>query len=375
MRKMSFKFFGRTDDGAGPAAAQADDDIGTTLREARQRKGVDLETAARDLKIRADYLAALEENDHAVLPGLPYVAGFVRSYAAYVGLDAEHLVRQLKGDTEKREVKTEYAWLTPVREGRLSGTLVFILSLLMAAAAYAGWYYQSMDDRRPAAAADAASAREAAPIVAAAAGAAREVPKATVRRRDDARKPAVGRAKTPDVRSDAQSGARSASGAAPKKDVVPGRAGTVRPDRQAADAGRKPGGGTPDARKPAAGAAPPSKASRLDAGDDALDAGVGEEGKPAVKPVSVDDQTITLKALGAVWMRVRNPLTRRVLAERIMKKGDILKLPKQEGLVLDVGRANQIEIIVGGKSAGVAGRSGRPRRNVSLDPGRLKPDG
>lgn len=367
MRKLSFSFTGKKQDMSGSAAEPAVDDVGAALRDARLRKGVDLATAARDLKIRSDYLEAIEQNDHAQLPGLPYVAGFVRSYAAYVGLDAEGLVGRLKGDTEDHPTKTEYAWLTPVREGRLSGTLVFILSLVLAGAAYAGWYYQSMDDRRPAAAADSVSARKTSPVVAAAAGAAREVPKASIRQRDDTRKPAAGSARTPD--------ARTGGDPASKSDVRPGGAETAGPDQKAADAARTPDSGAGDIKKPDAETIPRKKDNQLDTGDDALDAGVGEEGKPAVKPVSVDDQIIILKAVGPVWLRVRNPLTRRVLAERIMKKGETLKLPKQDGLVLDVGRANQVEIIFGGKSVGFAGKNGRPRRNVSLDPGRLKPDG
>ena len=370
MRKMSFKFSGRKNRASGPAAEEAVDDIGAALRDARLRKGVDLATAARELKIREDYLEALERNDHSALPGLPYASGFVRSYAAYVGLDAESSVRRLKDDTEELQVKTDYVWLTPVREGRLSGTLVFMLSLVLAGAAYAGWYYQSMDDRRPAAAADTGGAAKAVPIVAAAAGAAREVPKVSVRRREVARK-------TPDVsaaKPDARSGRRS-DPAAKADTVTPGRAETGTLDKKTAGADRKPAGGSPDAKRSDTAVGPKARGGRLDTGDDALDAGIGEDGKPAIKPVSVDDQIVTLKALGPVWLRVRNPLTRRVLAERIMKKGEILKLPKQDGLVLDVGRANQIEIMVGGKSAGLAGASVRPRRNVSLDPGRLKPGG
>lgn len=319
-------------------------DIGGELRQARRRKGVDLITAARDLKIRDDYLKALEQNDHGSLPGLPYAAGFVRSYAIYVGLDADDLVRRFKGETKKLEVRTEYTWLTPIQEGRFSGGIVFILSLFLAGGAYAGWYYQTKDERKPAVAADAVSKQDAAPIVAAAAGAAREVPKAARQSQDDARKEAARKA-----------------GVGDSAVADPGRAGTE-------------GGAGGEARADTGSGKKKPPAATLDAGGDPLAVGVGEGDKPAQQAAAVDN-AITLKALGYVWMRVRNPQTRRVVAERTMKKGAILKLPKNKTLVLDVGRSNLIEIMIGNRSAGLAGKTAGPKHNISLDPARLKQGG
>ena len=115
-----------------PAPQSAGQMVGEALRQGREDKGVDLATAALDLKIREDYLAALEADNPDALPGLPYAAGFIRSYARYVGLDAENLVECYRGDSEKLNVSTEFAWLTPIQEGRFSGGLVFVVSLLLA---------------------------------------------------------------------------------------------------------------------------------------------------------------------------------------------------------------------------------------------------
>jgi cytoskeleton protein RodZ len=50
------------------------------------------------LKIRPDQLMAIEEGRFDVLPGRVYAIGYVRSYAAHLGLDADRLVERLKAD-------------------------------------------------------------------------------------------------------------------------------------------------------------------------------------------------------------------------------------------------------------------------------------
>ena len=42
--------------------------FGTVLQEARERKGLDLSTAARRLRIRPDILRSIEEDDFARMP-------------------------------------------------------------------------------------------------------------------------------------------------------------------------------------------------------------------------------------------------------------------------------------------------------------------
>src|SRR5579871_4753401 len=66
--------------------------VGQDLRAARLRRGDDLATVSRALKIRKDHLEAVEEDDLESLPGKTYALGFVRSYAGYLGLDAAEMV-------------------------------------------------------------------------------------------------------------------------------------------------------------------------------------------------------------------------------------------------------------------------------------------
>jgi hypothetical protein len=64
-------------------------EIGTSLREARLRQGLDFPEIELGTKIRSKYLRALEEEQFDLLPAQTYVKGFLRSYAEYLGLDGQ----------------------------------------------------------------------------------------------------------------------------------------------------------------------------------------------------------------------------------------------------------------------------------------------
>lgn len=63
--------------------------IGSSLKEARLRKDLDLPAAAEATKIRTRHLQALEDEQFDVLPGQTYVRGFLKTYADFLGLDGQ----------------------------------------------------------------------------------------------------------------------------------------------------------------------------------------------------------------------------------------------------------------------------------------------
>lgn len=67
-------------------------DIGSSLREARVRQGLDFPELEGITKIRPKYLRALEDEQFDVLPAPTYVRGFLRSYAEALGLDGQPFV-------------------------------------------------------------------------------------------------------------------------------------------------------------------------------------------------------------------------------------------------------------------------------------------
>jgi cytoskeleton protein RodZ len=64
-------------------------EIGSSLRDARVRQGLDLLQLEEETKIRSKYLRALEEERFDLLPGDAYVKGFLRTYAERLGLDGQ----------------------------------------------------------------------------------------------------------------------------------------------------------------------------------------------------------------------------------------------------------------------------------------------
>jgi cytoskeleton protein RodZ len=70
-------------------------EIGSSLREARRRRGVELSDASAATLIRARYLEALESERFDLLPEGPYLRSFLREYAEFLGLDGDILVTEL----------------------------------------------------------------------------------------------------------------------------------------------------------------------------------------------------------------------------------------------------------------------------------------
>jgi cytoskeleton protein RodZ len=115
--------------------------VGLDLRNARQRKGEDLAQISRVLKIRKDYLDALEESNFDAVPGRAYTIGFVRTYAQYLGLDARNCVERVKVEIAGRgEVKDGTVQVSSPRERKLpQGGIIF--AILLAIALIYGIYY------------------------------------------------------------------------------------------------------------------------------------------------------------------------------------------------------------------------------------------
>lgn len=61
--------------------------FGMILREARERKGLDIQSVSRRLRVRPDILRALEESDFSSLPARGYTRNMVAAYSRLVGLN------------------------------------------------------------------------------------------------------------------------------------------------------------------------------------------------------------------------------------------------------------------------------------------------
>ena len=77
--------------------------FGDTLRMARERKGLDLATAARKLRIRPDILRAIEDGDFARMPPRGYTSNMVGAYARLVGVNPTEATRAYRDEAYQFE--------------------------------------------------------------------------------------------------------------------------------------------------------------------------------------------------------------------------------------------------------------------------------
>ena len=116
-------------------------DIGSSLREARTRQGLDFNEMEFRTKVRAKYLRALEAEQFDQLPGHTYIKGFLRTYADSLGMDGQLYVdeynsRYVAGEEDQplrtRRVPTQNRRQRQHRESRLVAVAVTAIVLLTA---------------------------------------------------------------------------------------------------------------------------------------------------------------------------------------------------------------------------------------------------
>ncbi|MEL7638309.1 MAG: RodZ domain-containing protein [Solidesulfovibrio sp.] len=83
-------------------------ELGTMLREERERQGLSIEDVSDRIKITRSCLAAIEDGNESVLPHPVYAKGFIKNYAKLLGVDQEEFTRRLSEVYKPEE--------TPVRD-------------------------------------------------------------------------------------------------------------------------------------------------------------------------------------------------------------------------------------------------------------------
>ena len=102
------------------------------------------------LRIRLQYLEALEAGRIGELPGNAYALGFLRTYAAALGLDPNEIASRFRAEAAGVDEKTELTFPVPAPERGVPAGAVVLLGVLLAVGAYAGWYRLSGEGRLPA---------------------------------------------------------------------------------------------------------------------------------------------------------------------------------------------------------------------------------
>ncbi|CUW40888.1 protein of unknown function [Magnetospirillum sp. XM-1] len=375
--------------------------VGATLRAAREGMGKALPECAKLLRIRQPFLEALEEGRHRDLPGGTYAAGFLRSYAEFLGLDSEEMVRRFREEGAGGfKNRTELTFPSPVSEGRIPGGAVIFLGLILAAVAYGGWYLLSSSETRVTEMVPPLPDRLAGVLnrQASLTGDSKPATEAAKPTEEKAREEVVPPQEAEEEKPTAiQSPALPQTPAAPepakleppKTEPAKVEPAKVEPPKTEAPkvepakveptkveppktepAKAEPAKVEPPKVEPAKVEPPKAEPPKVEAAAPAVSTPDGK-----VYGTEYADARVVLKATGDdCWIQVRE-VDGSLLMSRLLRKGDSFRVPNRSGLNLMVGNAGSLEVSVDGRKAPALGSAGQVRRDIRLDPDKLASGG
>ncbi len=118
--------------------------IGARLQAERMRRNLSVDAISKTLNIKSTYLQAIEGLDKSSLPGLGYVFGYLRSYALYLGMDAQEVISTYKVDIECPQNlgirnRPHYVPKRRIRIPKGSFAAGIVLSSMLVVVSWYGW--------------------------------------------------------------------------------------------------------------------------------------------------------------------------------------------------------------------------------------------
>jgi len=363
----------------------ASEGLGADLQRARLARGLSLADVSASLRLRAAYLEAIENDRREALPGPVYANGYVRSYAAYLGMDPDAAVRRFKKEAGDPRARPELVFPSPAPEGRVPGGAALLVGLVLLVTVYGGWYYLTskdylLSDLVPDVPARLAHlmepAAETPPAPQQTAQPAADNPRAPSVAATPAPTPTL--AVTPPTQA-APTPAAPSSAAAPEAAPVapPARtdvsvasvetsapattadlssaATTPEPEGRAVVASVVPNAPPLNGLAISAAQATPSAANMAVATDVVDSAGPGR---------------IVVEALAPAWVRLRRP-DGDVLLSKVMGRGEKFTIPDHPEVLLSTGDAGSVAVFVDGARVADVGGAGQILEDVTLVADRL----
>lgn len=399
-----------------------EDGVAALLRRRREELGRDVATVARQLRIRAIYIQAIEDGRLQDLPGTAYAVGFVRAYADYLGLDGNSIVSDYRDELARRSRQNQLIWpVDQVEHKHFPGGIILVVSLVVAVVLYGGWYFASQPGgtgidlidqvpefmKKQADEPAAGQAPEAAEDVASQATASTptSIPSADDSSAETAPSSAqASQSSTVPATTDTPTNADASSTIAPETSpaaaapAVPAEGAGV-PTASVGTAPALPAAGTAtDPAQPAApatAATPDATALTGDAataptvpGANALatdPATVGQTapteqqaavptGEAAIDPAAAESAVptprIVLRAAKDSWVEIFDS-QQNVVLQRILRAGESYAVPDQSGLVMNTGNAGGLVIELDGQAQPSLGSVGVVKRGIKLEPAAL----
>lgn len=122
-------------------------EVGRLLKAAREETRQNLRDVAERLRIRYQFLEAIEEGRYQDLPGAAYATGFVRAYAEYLGLDGLEIARRFKEEGAIGKMGSELAFPIPAAESGLPSRSLLLAGVAMLGVVYGVWHFVGSPDK------------------------------------------------------------------------------------------------------------------------------------------------------------------------------------------------------------------------------------
>ena len=375
--------------GAGFGGASVSD----MLRTKRMSLGYELSEIAVALRIRLPYLEAIEQGRFNDLPGAAYAHGFLRTYAEHLGIDPQLVLRRFKEETSGgMTAKPELYLPKPAPESRIPGGALLLLAVLLAGSAYGGWYYMNSTGRElvdfvpelPERLASALNILPAAPAPGLVVPVAPTAPPLSqpssplsstppaVAAAPFVNSPATPAPAAPAAGLPAFSPSASTAAAIPTapdegdEEESPIVESTPLNDPRSAQAA--PNAALPPASPPPL-PLPPGQVAGLPMPPAAPGAPEAGQGDTRVYGATSGQSRIQIRATQDSWIQVRDG-TGDLLMTRVLRPGDVYRVPDKAGLKMQTGNAGGLQVSVDGGQSAAMGSPGQVLRGVPLEPER-----
>lgn len=112
---------------------------GRKLTEARQQLGLSLDQVAERIRVRREFLEALEQMNIKLLPGRAYALAFLRSYARELGIDEKAIVDQFQDECALSREDVHSQIRPPASKPRRERPWLIAAASVLCAAGFVTW--------------------------------------------------------------------------------------------------------------------------------------------------------------------------------------------------------------------------------------------
>ncbi len=121
--------------------AEPAETLGVKLKSARESKELSIEAVEAELRISAEFLAALEDDRFDLLGAPVFARGYIKQYGARLGLDVDELLAEYDNSAGDASVDIRPTTEFRLRDQRSNAPWIVAGVLLLVAAATILWWF------------------------------------------------------------------------------------------------------------------------------------------------------------------------------------------------------------------------------------------